>query len=482
VSAAAPRRLLASLIALITLVWAAHGRAGAATITVYGYNIGAIYTISTTTGATTSVHTVSPVLKQAASLAARASDGVLFYTDYDATAQTTTVYHWDPAVPATAAVRVGTTGITTYLPRLAFAPDGTLYAMDQNSTHLYTIDQTSGAATSHATVSGMTTGGGDMAFGPTGTLYVGVGATIYTVPLAGGAASTLASFSTSATITGMAFDATGRLLMSTDETPSSIYSMTPPSTTVSSVGTASGTVALGDLASVVAPDVQITKSHTGYFIAQGPAKAYTLQPKNSGDATTSGTVTVTDVLPAGLTYVSATGTGWTCGASAQTVTCTSTTAIAANANGNAIALTVTADTAAIPSVTNVATIAGGNQPALFASNDTSSDFTYVGGLKVVKTADKTAVVPGDVVNYTLTYTNGNPVSGGSIFQSIVLSDTIPAGMTFVSASCATPLPASLTSCTVTPVAVGATGTVKWTLAGSLSVGNTGSVKLTLRVT
>ncbi|MEA2688234.1 MAG: mucin9, partial [Candidatus Eremiobacteraeota bacterium] len=453
--------------------------ASAATITLYGYNVNAIYTISTSTGTATSIHTFSPALKQAAALATRASDGMIFYTDYDSGTTTTTVFRWDPAVPATAAVRLGTTGVP-YLPRSAFAPDGTLYAMDQSSTHIYSIDQTTGAATSRGTVTGIATGGGDMAFGPTGTLYVGAVATIYTVPVTGGAATTLASFAMSGSITGMAFDANGRLLMSTDDTPARIYAMTPPSVTVTQVGTVGGFVTLGDLASVVAPDVQITKSHTGYFIAQGPAKAYTLLPKNSGDAVTSGTITVTDVLPAGLTYVSATGTGWSCSASAQTMTCTSTTAIAVNANGNAITLDVTAGTAGIPSVTNTASIAGGNQPALFAGNDTSSDLTYVGGLKVVKTADKTTVVPGDVVTFTLSYTNGNPVSGGSAFQSIVLNDTIPGSMAFVSANCGA-LPASLTSCTVTPVAVGGGGTVKWTLAGSLNVGNSGTVALKLKV-
>jgi uncharacterized repeat protein (TIGR01451 family) len=475
------RWIRAFAIVLAVVGWSCAVPAVAATITVYAYSSSAIYTVSTSTGAATSIHTLSPALKQGAALAARASDGELFYMDYDATALVTNVYRWDPAAPGTAAVHLGTTGTTTYLPRLAFGPDGTLYAMDQGSTHIYAIDQTSGAATVHAAVSGMGSGGGDIAFGPTGTLYVGDGAAIYTVPLAGGAATTLVSFGTSVTITGMAFDATGRLLISSDETPAKLYAMTPPSTSVTLVGNVGGTVTLGDLASVVAPDVQIVKSHTGYFIAQGPAKAYALLPKNSGSATTSGTITVTDVLPTGLTYVSATGTGWACGASAQTVTCTSSTAIAANANGNTITLTVTAGTAGIPSVTNLASIAGGNQPALFAGNDTSSDLTYVGGLRVVKTADKTAVNPGDVVTFTLTYTNGNPVSGGSIFQSIVLTDLIPAGMAFVGASCATPLPASLTSCTVTPVTVGGGGTVKWTLAGSLGVGSAGSVALQLRV-
>src|SRR5205085_8058787 len=66
------------------------------------------------------------------------------------------------------------------------------------------------------------------------------------------------------------------------------------------------------------PDLTIAKSHSGNF-TQGQSGTYTITASNSGGAATSGTVTVTDTLPAGLTYSSATGTGWSCSASGQTV-------------------------------------------------------------------------------------------------------------------------------------------------------------------
>ena len=48
------------------------------------------------------------------------------------------------------------------------------------------------------------------------------------------------------------------------------------------------------------PDLTITKSHTVTF-TQGGTGSYTITATNSGAAATSGTVTVSDVVPTGLT-------------------------------------------------------------------------------------------------------------------------------------------------------------------------------------
>src|SRR5688572_32344696 len=43
--------------------------------------------------------------------------------------------------------------------------------------------------------------------------------------------------------------------------------------------------------------------------------------RNVGTLPAPGPMTLTDTLPAGLTYVSGTGSGWSCSAAEQTVTC-----------------------------------------------------------------------------------------------------------------------------------------------------------------
>jgi len=88
----------------------------------------------------------------------------------------------------------------------------------------------------------------------------------------------------------------------------------------------------------------------------GVNAAYSLIVTNLGSNATNATITVTDQLPNGLSFVSGVGAGWTCGASGQTVTCTTSSALAPAAN-TAITLTVSVSSAAYPTVTNVATVA-----------------------------------------------------------------------------------------------------------------------------
>ncbi len=85
--------------------------------------------------------------------------------------------------------------------------------------------------------------------------------------------------------------------------------------------------------------------------------------------------------------------------------------------------------------------------------------------------------PGTPVTYTMTYTNPNAAMP---LLNVVITDAIPAYTTFVSASCG-PLPASITSCTISAPPVGGTGTVTWTLGGSLDAGGSGTVSLTVAV-
>ncbi len=97
----------------------------------------------------------------------------------------------------------------------------------------------------------------------------------------------------------------------------------------------------------------------------------TLTVKNSGDTATSGTVTVVDALPAGLSGninmvafgagpVAASGSGWSCSGT-NTLTCTRADSLAAGASYPPITITaITAPTAAA-TLTNAPTVAIGSQ-------------------------------------------------------------------------------------------------------------------------
>jgi hypothetical protein len=82
---------------------------------------------------------------------------------------------------------------------------------------------------------------------------------------------------------------------------------------------------------------------------------------NEGFAATNGTVTVTDVVPSGLTPQSAVGSGWSCGLAGQIVTCMRGDALGAGSSYGLIAIAVTVAANAPSSVTNDVSVAGGGE-------------------------------------------------------------------------------------------------------------------------
>src|SRR5205823_5363732 len=108
------------------------------------------------------------------------------------------------------------------------------------------------------------------------------------------------------------------------------------------------------------PDLALAKSHADPYV-RGSSGTYTLTVSNVGGSATSGTTTITDTLPAGLTPTAASGTGWSCGIAAQTVTCTSTDVVGSNGSFPAISITVNVGQAAAASLTNTATVSGGGE-------------------------------------------------------------------------------------------------------------------------
>jgi len=99
-------------------------------------------------------------------------------------------------------------------------------------------------------------------------------------------------------------------------------------------------------------DLMLTKTVSGTFTV-GSTGNYVLTVTNLGPATTNTGMTIVDSLPAGLTFASASGSGWMCSASGPTVTC-STTAALAPTSTTSVMLTVSIGAAAAPTTTNSA--------------------------------------------------------------------------------------------------------------------------------
>ena len=171
----------------------------------------------------------------------------------------------------------------------------------------------------------------------------------------------------------------------------------------------------------------ISKTHSGNFTIGQPG-VYTISVSNTGTAPTSGTITVTDTIPAGLTYSSASGTGWSCSGAGQTATCTSSTPIAAGAAGNPISLTV--NVAGPPgSVTNSVTASGGgatNSPV--ATDPTTLNGSPTLGIAKSHTGN---FIAGQRGTYTILVSNsGNVATSGTI----TVTDTLPTGLSYFSAT------------------------------------------------
>jgi len=99
----------------------------------------------------------------------------------------------------------------------------------------------------------------------------------------------------------------------------------------------------------------------GGVMQVGKNTVYTATVSNTGPYTEAGPITVTDTLPPGVSYVSASGSGWTCAAAAvtasgQLVTCTYTGAIAPDTSS--VPLVLTAAVSSTGSKTSTVTVKG----------------------------------------------------------------------------------------------------------------------------
>ena len=128
---------------------------------------------------------------------------------------------------------------------------------------------------------------------------------------------------------------------------------------VDTLGADSGLVSLGTwtVLTSAAPVLSIAKNHTGTFRPGQSGATYSVTVSNNATAgPTSGTVTVTETIPTGLTLVSMAGTGWTCSGT----TCTRANSLGSGGSYPAITVTVNGMASGAPaSVTNQVKVSGG---------------------------------------------------------------------------------------------------------------------------
>ncbi|HEY0157180.1 MAG TPA: Calx-beta domain-containing protein [Thermoanaerobaculia bacterium] len=252
-------------------------------------------------------------------------------------------------------------------------------------------------------------------------------------------------------VTSVAFDAAGTILTAASVS----HAGTDPDPT-NSTATSEATAVQGTTA-----DLSVTKTTTTARAAAGSAFTYTITVTNNGPDTAS-MVTLTDVLPAQLQYVSRVVTT-TMGADLHcdtpevdrngTVTCTASS-LAPGATATLLLHVRAAENATSGSVTNTATVTSPTADpdgADRSATATRVDLVAGADLAVDKHTTTTSARPGTVFDYTLSIQNTGP----STATDVVLTDVLPAGLLFESIGAAAGF-------TCTTPAAGTNGTITCT--------------------
>ena len=202
-----------------------------------------------------------------------------------------------------------------------------------------------------------------------------------------------------------------------------------------------------------AVDLSLQKSNGTDILFAGSSTSYGLTVVNNGTTATSGTITVVDVLPAGLAVsdgpLSLTGAqavDWACSASSNVVTCTSSTAIAGTGSSS---FAFSADVVGTDgtAVVNLARVGGGGDPNKGTPTQTTTgnctgnntpagcavdtDTINAPFLQLSKSDATDEVRAGGTTSYSLTVHNAGsqPTSG-----TVRVVDALPSGMNYVGAS------------------------------------------------
>ncbi|MGI8785710.1 MAG: DUF11 domain-containing protein [Acidobacteriota bacterium] len=216
-------------------------------------------------------------------------------------------------------------------------------------------------------------------------------------------------------------------------------------------------------------DMSLTKSDSPDPAFVGADLTYTLAIRNNGPATATGVV-VTDALPPGVSFVSATPVlPATCSFSGGTVTCS----FGSVSNGDSKQVQIVVRPTAAGTLTNTATVTR-NESDPVANNNSSTATTTVNAdsanLSVNKTGPAFCQVAGTAcadVTYTVTISNSGPQPA----TGVVLTDTLPvdpagSGATIATLKSATPsqgtcgaVSGGVFTCTLGTIANGGSATV-----------------------
>ncbi len=199
---------------------------------------------------------------------------------------------------------------------------------------------------------------------------------------------------------------------------------------------------------VASPDLVVVKTHSPTTFAQlsllPTTPTFSIVVNNVGAAPSFGTVTVTDLLPAGFTALAISGTGWTC--VLATITCTRLDVLATGSSYPTLTLAVSA--ANTGTFTNSVTVACACEGSARTANNTGTDTVVVfaaANLTIAKTNGVGTLTAGQSTTYTVVVSNFGP----SAADNALLADPATPGLACTSVTCTS----ATATCPTSPIAI-----------------------------
>ncbi len=196
----------------------------------------------------------------------------------------------------------------------------------------------------------------------------------------------------------------------------------------------------------VPTDLSITKTDSVDPVVAGSQLTYTVTVSNFGPGDAHDVV-VTDTLPPGITFVSSNG----CAEDPSGVpTCTLGTI--SNGGFDDYTITVTVEPATTGIITNEVDVSASN-PETNPGDESAAEMTTIttsADLSIIKTDSADPVVAGNQVAYSITVTNAGPTDA----QGVVVTETLPPGVTLVLTNGCAEDPLAIPTCTLGTISAG----------------------------
>jgi uncharacterized repeat protein (TIGR01451 family) len=232
-------------------------------------------------------------------------------------------------------------------------------------------------------------------------------------------------------------------------------------------------------------DLQLTSLGSPNPVAAGGLVTFTLTATNAGPDASSA-LSIADVLPPNVTYVSSSGSGWGCSAAGSNVTCTRSGTFA-NGASSIVSIVGQLQSSINGNITNSATLSAAVPDGNPSNNTTTASVAVTAGadLRITKSALPSPMIGNAAATFTLAPRNAGPDAA----SSVSVSDTLPVGFTGIAASgtnwiCNVVQATRAVTCTRASMPSGATNDITITAtapdnsvvpSGGMSTSNTGSI-------